>query len=102
MSSTNTRASRLTQYSRRAMSRDESRYPNGDKFIPERFLNAEGMLTDDDPSDFVFGFGRRKCPGRSLHSKHRPSSHARFVVVFRPSLCGYIPLERYCDHASHA
>jgi hypothetical protein len=46
------------------MSRDEARYPNADKFIPERFLNEEGMLTDDDPSEFIFGFGRRRCPGR--------------------------------------
>ncbi|KAN0086124.1 Cytochrome P450 [Tylopilus felleus] len=47
-----------------AISRDKARYPDGDKFIPERFLNAEGVLTEDDPSDFVFGFGRRICPGR--------------------------------------
>ncbi|KAF8553813.1 cytochrome P450 [Imleria badia] len=47
-----------------AMSRDEVRYPDADKFMPERFLNAEGMLTDDDPGDFAFGFGRRRCPGR--------------------------------------
>ncbi|KAF8142014.1 cytochrome P450 [Boletus edulis] len=46
-----------------AMSRDESRYPNAEQFLPERFLDAEGMLTDDIP-DFVFGFGRRVCPGR--------------------------------------
>ncbi|KAF8555762.1 cytochrome P450 [Imleria badia] len=47
-----------------AMSRDETRYPDAYKFMPARFLNAEGMLTDDDPSNFVFGFGRRMCPGR--------------------------------------
>ena len=35
------------------MSRDKTRYPDGYKFMPERFLNAEGMLTDDDPGDFV-------------------------------------------------
>jgi len=46
-----------------AMSRDETRYPNAEQFLPERFLDAEGMLTDDVP-DFVFGFGRRVCPGR--------------------------------------
>ncbi|KAG6374677.1 cytochrome P450 [Boletus reticuloceps] len=46
-----------------AMSRDESRYPNAEQFLPERFLDAEGMLTDDEP-DFVFGFGRRVCPGQ--------------------------------------
>ncbi|KIJ12559.1 hypothetical protein PAXINDRAFT_118044 [Paxillus involutus ATCC 200175] len=48
----------------RAMSRNEARYPNGDQFIPERFLTVEGTLTDDDPAEYVFGFGRRICPGR--------------------------------------
>ncbi|KIJ12558.1 hypothetical protein PAXINDRAFT_14638 [Paxillus involutus ATCC 200175] len=47
-----------------AMSRDEARYPNAAKFVPERFLTAEGELNEDDPSGFVFGFGRRRCPGR--------------------------------------
>ncbi|KIJ14780.1 hypothetical protein PAXINDRAFT_12350 [Paxillus involutus ATCC 200175] len=47
-----------------AMSRDEARYPNAEQFVPERFLTAEGALTDDNPSSFIFGFGRRLCPGR--------------------------------------
>ncbi|KAF9239064.1 cytochrome P450 [Melanogaster broomeanus] len=38
--------------------------PNAEQFIPERFLTTGGTLTDDDPSGFVFGFGRRVCPGR--------------------------------------
>lgn len=46
------------------MSRDEARYPNVEQFMPERFLNVEGTLTDDDPAEFIFGFGRRICPGR--------------------------------------
>ncbi|KIK95912.1 hypothetical protein PAXRUDRAFT_826541 [Paxillus rubicundulus Ve08.2h10] len=49
-----------------AMSRDEARYPNAAKFIPERFLTAEGALNEDEPSGFVFGFGRRRCPGRHV------------------------------------
>ncbi|KIK91718.1 hypothetical protein PAXRUDRAFT_148866 [Paxillus rubicundulus Ve08.2h10] len=47
-----------------AMSRDEARYPNAEQFTPERFLTAEGTLTDDNPADYIFGFGRRICPGR--------------------------------------
>ncbi|KIJ06351.1 hypothetical protein PAXINDRAFT_92124, partial [Paxillus involutus ATCC 200175] len=47
-----------------AMSRDEARYPNAEQFIPERFLTAEGTLTDDNPAKYIFGFGRRICPGR--------------------------------------
>ncbi|KAH7884320.1 cytochrome P450 [Phlebopus sp. FC_14] len=47
-----------------AMARDEARYPNAAEFIPERFLNADGSLTSDDPGQFIFGFGRRICAGR--------------------------------------
>ncbi|KIK93319.1 hypothetical protein PAXRUDRAFT_12727 [Paxillus rubicundulus Ve08.2h10] len=47
-----------------AMSRDEARYPNADQFTPERFLSLEGTLIDDDPAEYIFGFGRRICPGR--------------------------------------
>ncbi|KIJ11835.1 hypothetical protein PAXINDRAFT_15289 [Paxillus involutus ATCC 200175] len=35
----------------RAISRDEDRYPNAEQFIPERFLTAEGILTDDNPAE---------------------------------------------------
>ncbi|KAH7928072.1 cytochrome P450 [Leucogyrophana mollusca] len=47
-----------------AMSFDERRYPNASEFVPERFLAPDGELTSDDPAGFVFGFGRRACPGR--------------------------------------
>ncbi|KAF9225697.1 cytochrome P450 [Gyrodon lividus] len=49
---------------RRAISRDETRYPNAEQFIPERFFTPEGTLNDDDPAQFIFGYGRRICPGR--------------------------------------
>jgi cytochrome P450 len=51
------------------MSRDETRYPDAEQFIPERFLDAAGMLTGDTPN-FVFGFGRRVCPGKQLFATH--------------------------------
>ncbi|KIK75721.1 hypothetical protein PAXRUDRAFT_835574 [Paxillus rubicundulus Ve08.2h10] len=51
-------------YTNRAMSHDEAQYPNAEQFIPERFLTAEGTLTDDNPAKYAFGFGRRICPGR--------------------------------------
>ncbi|KAG1829826.1 cytochrome P450 [Suillus variegatus] len=47
-----------------AISRDEKRYPDASRFMPERFLDVHGVLTDDDPSGYVFGLGRRVCPGR--------------------------------------
>ncbi|KAG0694518.1 cytochrome P450 [Suillus ampliporus] len=47
-----------------AISRDEKRYPQASRFMPERFMDVNGALTDDNPADYVFGFGRRGCPGR--------------------------------------
>ncbi|KAI0027606.1 cytochrome P450 monooxygenase [Vararia minispora EC-137] len=50
-----------------AMSRDEEMYENPEEFRPERFLN---LSTDDlnvrNPKNFVFGFGRRQCPGKDF------------------------------------
>ncbi|KAJ2985134.1 hypothetical protein NUW54_g10252 [Trametes sanguinea] len=44
---------------------DPQIYPEPKKFNPDRFVR-EGKLTPDvlDPTNFVFGFGRRICPGR--------------------------------------
>ncbi|KAG2341949.1 cytochrome P450 [Suillus weaverae] len=43
-----------------SMSRDEEMYPNPLEFRPERFLGPSPQL---DPRKFIFGFGRRACPG---------------------------------------
>ncbi|KAH7928071.1 cytochrome P450 [Leucogyrophana mollusca] len=50
----------------RGMSRDEEVYPNASEFKPDRWLDASGQLADTDPPDFIYGFGRRICPGRHL------------------------------------
>ncbi|TFK73304.1 cytochrome P450 [Pluteus cervinus] len=42
-------------------------YPDPEEFKPERFLNTDGSLNDDD-CHLTFGFGRRICPGRYLAS----------------------------------
>ncbi|KAG1817314.1 cytochrome P450 [Suillus variegatus] len=49
---------------RMGITRDEKRYPNASVFMPERFMDADGALTDDDPAEYCFGLGRRRCPGR--------------------------------------
>jgi hypothetical protein len=36
--------------------------------MPERFIDVIGTLTDDDPGRYVFGLGRRICPGALYHS----------------------------------
>ncbi|EIW85707.1 cytochrome P450 [Coniophora puteana RWD-64-598 SS2] len=48
-----------------SMLRNSVRYPNPEKFYPERFLNEDGSLNNEDMG-YVFGFGRRICPGRYL------------------------------------
>ncbi|GKZ33657.1 hypothetical protein AbraIFM66950_003685 [Aspergillus brasiliensis] len=46
-----------------AMTHDPTIYPHPEVFDPERFL---GENPQPDPSAWVFGFGRRVCPGRVL------------------------------------
>ncbi|EIW58796.1 cytochrome P450 [Trametes versicolor FP-101664 SS1] len=47
-----------------AMSRDPAYFPDPENFYPERFLlNGQLNPAIRDPAKFVFGFGRRICPG---------------------------------------
>jgi len=46
-----------------AMTRDESIYPEPERFNPDRFFTVDGKLNDDDIV-LAFGFGRRICVGR--------------------------------------
>ncbi|KAL0569129.1 hypothetical protein V5O48_012842 [Marasmius crinis-equi] len=52
----------------RAMSRNETVYPNPESFNPERFLKNDGTCNDVDDAMFIFGAGRRICPGRHFAS----------------------------------
>jgi cytochrome P450 len=45
---------------KRAMAYDEKVYPNPEIFDPTRFLGEDQQM---DPMKFIFGFGRRICPG---------------------------------------
>ncbi|KDR72492.1 hypothetical protein GALMADRAFT_142815 [Galerina marginata CBS 339.88] len=50
-----------------AMLRDESTYPDASTFRPERFMEGSPETRGDiDPRNFIFGFGRRRCPGADL------------------------------------
>ncbi|KAI0946484.1 hypothetical protein AcW1_009934 [Taiwanofungus camphoratus] len=50
------------------MCRNEELFPNADAFYPERYLEQVDELTAKkrDPRNYVFGFGRRRCPGMHL------------------------------------
>ncbi|KAF5384919.1 hypothetical protein D9615_001120 [Tricholomella constricta] len=48
-----------------AMAHDESIYQQPDLFRPERFIDENGQVNDDDLI-LTFGFGRRMCPGRHM------------------------------------
>ncbi|KAJ7823789.1 cytochrome P450 [Mycena olivaceomarginata] len=44
---------------------DPLMYPDPLKFNPSRFISKGKLdISKNDPSRFVFGFGRRTCPGR--------------------------------------
>ncbi|OAX31517.1 cytochrome P450 [Rhizopogon vinicolor AM-OR11-026] len=47
-----------------AISRDEKKYHDACRFTPERFIDDNGQLTDDNPAHYAFGMGPRICPGR--------------------------------------
>ncbi|KAG7442296.1 cytochrome P450 [Guyanagaster necrorhizus] len=50
----------------RNMAHDPTVYKDPDVFNPSRFLPGSGHAPERDPRSFIFGFGRRKCPGQYL------------------------------------
>ncbi|KZT03623.1 cytochrome P450 [Laetiporus sulphureus 93-53] len=50
------------------MIRDPKLFPNPEEFLPERYLETvdEHTARRRDPRNYVFGFGRRRCPGNHL------------------------------------
>ncbi|KAK7731531.1 hypothetical protein SLS53_008771 [Cytospora paraplurivora] len=60
-------------------SHDPAVYPNPDVFDPTRFLGPNPAL---DPRNYVFGFGRRICPGKQLADSSMWLTIARSLAVF--------------------
>lgn len=50
----------------RGLGHDPRSYLNPLSFEPERFLKKDMQSQVPDPRDYVFGFGRRICPGQQL------------------------------------
>ncbi|KIJ14051.1 hypothetical protein PAXINDRAFT_79953, partial [Paxillus involutus ATCC 200175] len=61
---------------------DESRYEDPYTFHRSRFLTPEGNLNDDDIR-YIYGFGRRICPGRSLAAASLWIAIAPILAVFQ-------------------
>ncbi|KZT03453.1 cytochrome P450 monooxygenase [Laetiporus sulphureus 93-53] len=61
-----------------AISRDPTMYPEPDTFRPERF-EEDGVVN---PWKFVFGFGRRICPGRYIADRSVWLAIANIVAAF--------------------
>ncbi|KAJ6494054.1 cytochrome P450 [Mycena vitilis] len=51
-----------------AITRDETLFPKANEFLPERYLEKvePALAKRRDPRSYVFGFGRRRCPGLNL------------------------------------
>ena len=61
-------------HSSRAMTHDEEIYPDSFTFNPGRHLGDDAQ---PDPYKFVFGFGRRACPGMYSPLKRKPTVYCR-------------------------
>ncbi|KAG9118574.1 hypothetical protein FRC07_006852 [Ceratobasidium sp. 392] len=62
-----------------ALMREPSTYPDPHTFNPDRFLKK---VPDPDPRRFLFGFGRRVCPGQHVANNGAFTMCASFMSVF--------------------
>ncbi|KAL0942946.1 cytochrome p450 oxidoreductase [Colletotrichum truncatum] len=61
---------------------DPEVYEDPEEFRPERFLGSDDGDSATDPHKFVFGFGRRLCPGRILADNALFVNVAQSLAVF--------------------
>jgi len=64
---------------------DPELYSDPMTFKPERFLQLDNHQPEPDPHLFVFGFGRRVCPGRILADNALYLNIAQSLAVFNIS-----------------
>ncbi|KAF9235270.1 cytochrome P450 [Melanogaster broomeanus] len=68
-----------------AMAHDEEKYPKPFDFIPERFLDEDGNLTQDDVVNIGYGFGRRICVGRHFADPSLWTAMVSILATFKIS-----------------
>ncbi|KAG2034246.1 cytochrome P450 [Suillus americanus] len=75
-----------------AISRDSEVYPDPDVFKPQRWIDDQGHLRDD-LAFFVYGFGRRVCPGLHLANRSVWINSVLLFWAFRLTLDPTKPLD---------
>ncbi|KAG0708706.1 cytochrome P450 [Suillus ampliporus] len=75
-----------------AISRDPEVYPEPHAFKPQRWIDDEGHPRDD-LRNFVFGFGRRVCPGQHVAKGSVFISSVLILWAFRLALDPTKPLD---------
>ncbi|KAG0695355.1 cytochrome P450 [Suillus ampliporus] len=68
-----------------AISRDPEVYPEPDAFRPQRWIDDQGRLRDD-LRNFVYGFGRRVCPGQHVADRSVFINSLLILWAFRLAL----------------
>ncbi|KAF8917711.1 cytochrome P450 [Mucidula mucida] len=61
-----------------AVLHDECIYSDPDNFLPSRYRRDDSP----DPRKFVYGFGRRRCPGSNFADQYLCLSIARIITLF--------------------
>ncbi|KAG2141066.1 cytochrome P450 [Suillus clintonianus] len=75
-----------------AICRDPEVYPEPDAFKPQRWIDEEGLLRDD-LTNFLYGFGRRVCPGQHVANRTVFISVVLILWAFRLTLDPTKPLD---------
>ncbi|KAG2066656.1 cytochrome P450 [Suillus decipiens] len=75
-----------------AICRDPEVYPEPEAFKPQRWINDQGVLRDD-LTNFLYGFGRRVCPGQHVANRTVFISAVLILWAFQLTLDPDQPLD---------
>ncbi|KAG0695260.1 cytochrome P450 [Suillus ampliporus] len=78
-----------------AISRDPEVYPDPHAFKPQRWINDQGRLRDD-VKLYIYGFGRRTCPGQHVANRSLSITSLLILWAFRLTLDPTEPLDDMC------